>query len=276
MGNRGEQLSLMKQRRDEALCRSVLYGALSLGFHPPSQESVEALCSEEARLALADAASLLMDGASKASETLESAEPGEENENLAARVNEWVLTFPSLTLEGWLLAHGRLFGHTARGIVCPYETEYGQDGLFEQPRQLATIMGFYRAFGLTTRDAERERADHVSCELEFLDFLCRKDAYALEAGDDTTQSETRKAQRLFLKDHLGRYGRAFARVLQEHDPDGFFGKLGDVLFDFLTLECRRLRVVPGASLVQLRSSEDDNVPMACGGQQDLVQLQVPQ
>ena len=169
----------------------------------------------------------------------------------------------------------KLFGHTARGTVCPYETEYGQEGLFEQPRQLATIMGYYQAFGLTTRTEERERADHAGCELEFLDFLCRKEAYAIESGDEAMRSETRKAQRLFLKDHLGRFGRAFARLLREQEPDGFFGGLGDLLFAFLTWEYGRFRIEPGAVVLPLRSAEDDAVPMACGGQQDLIQLGVP-
>ena len=205
------------------------------------------------------------------------AEPGAaEAVDLAARMEEWLRTFETLTLDQWLSSHGQLFGHTARGVVCPYEAEYGQEGLFEQPRRLAKIMGFYSAFGLAPRENERERPDHLSCELEFLDFLSRKEALALELGDEPTRSETHKALRLFLKDHAGRVGPGFARALQEKEPQGFYGRLGDVLFDFLAMECRRVKVQAGPVLLRLRSAEDDNVPMACGGESELIQLQVPE
>jgi DMSO reductase family type II enzyme chaperone len=244
--------------QDEALCRSVIYHALSMGLARPSQERFEGLRSEEARAALSEAARFLAPGA-----------------NLPVSTAEWIQTLPALTLDAWLSSHARLFGHTPRGQVCPYETEYGQEGLFAQPRELARIMGFYRAFGLETSEAERERADHVSCELEFLDFLCRKEAVAHEAGDAELLAETQKAMRLFLKDHLGRFGRAFARLLRQGDPSGFFGALGDLLHDFLGLECRRLGIAPGLTLLPLRPAEKENVPMACGGQAELVQLNVP-
>ena len=86
-------------------------------------------------------------------------------------------------------------------------------------------MGFYHAFGLTTRDVERERADHVSCELEFLDFLSRKEALAVESNDALLGSETQKALRLFLRDHLSRFGFAFARLLRENDEEWVYRKV---------------------------------------------------
>ena len=262
-------------QRDQALCRSVFYGALSLSLHRPSQESLESLRSEDARLALLDAADLLMAIAPPTNAPGEATATDESAVDLVGRMNDWVQTFESLTLEAWLHAYARLFGHTARGLLCPYEAEYGQEGLFEQPRRLATIMGFYHAFGLTTRDAERERADHISCELEFLDFLSRKEAVALESYDAVLRSETQKATRLFLRDHVGRFGFAFARLLRENGPTGFWGRLGDLLFDFLTFECRRLGLPPGMPLLSLRSAEEDAVPMACGEPSDLIQLKIP-
>ena len=263
-----------EQLRDEALCRSVLYGALSLGLHYPTEENLSWLRSEDARLAWWDAGSFLMACAGGEENSQATSSAGTSG-NLVARVEDWVATFDSLSLEELLARYGKLFGHTARGPVCPYEAEYGQEGLFEQPRQIAKIMGYYQAFGLTTRVEERERADHAGCELEFMDFLCRKEAYALESGDQATCAETCKAQRLFLKDHLGRFGLAFARLLQEQEPEGFFGRWGDLLLDFLTCECKRFRIEPGALVISLRSAEDDKVPMACGGQNDLIQLGVP-
>ncbi len=262
-----------EQLQDRALCRSVLYGALSVGLYVPSEATLCALQSKNMKLAVQAAALLLADG--------QETEAGQEDApgvaaDLVRSVEDWLRTLEPFTLEEWLGAHGRLFGHTARGPVCPYEAEYGQEGLFEQPRQLAKITGFYKAFGLTPRESERERPDHISCELEFLEFLSRKEAFALHLGDEAMWSETRKAVRLFLRDYTGKFGLAFARLLREQDPAGFCGKLGDVLSSFLKMECRRVGVQPGPLMLPLRSAEEDKVPMACGDQSELVQLQVPQ
>ena len=179
----------------------------------------------------------------------------------------------TMSLDELLSAHGRLFGHTARGLVCSYETEYGQEGLFQQPAQLANLTGIYGLFGLKVRQVERERPDHISCELEFLEFLLKKQAYALEHGDESMEKETRKATRLFLKEHLGRFGRAFGAQMKKHDREGFMGKAGDLTLEFLTVECRRLDLEPGLMQLPLRSTAEDQVPMACGGgESDLVQL----
>jgi len=253
---------------DEALCRSVLYGLLSLGLYAPTRRTFQELRSETAKLALREAAQLLTPSVKSV--------PSGEAENavdLARRAEDWIQAIESLEQDVWLTCHSRLFGHTARGQICPYESEYGHEGLFQQPRQLAEIMGFYEAFGLTTRNEERERPDHISCELEFLDFLSRKEALALEMGDDASLEETRKAARLFLRDHVGRFGRALARLLAQEDSQGFFAKLGCLLGVFLTLECSRVGVSPGPLQLELRSAEEDKVPMACGGEADLVQIQ---
>ena len=255
---------------DVALCRSVLYDAMSLALHYPTGATCARLLSEDARLALREAAAGLDRLPPRDSPT------GDTPPDIVTRVEDWIATFPSQSLDSLLSWHGYLFGHTARGAVCPYETEYGQEGLFQQPRQLSQIAGFYQAFGLTPRLTERERADHASCELEFMDFLARKEAFALESGDASMLEETRKAARLFLKNHLGRFGRAFARSLQEHAPEGFFVKLGALLFDFILVDCLQRQVEAGPPLMQLRSAEDDQVPMACGSSDSsLVQLEIP-
>jgi TorA maturation chaperone TorD len=249
---------------DEPLCRSALYGVLSLSLHRPSQADLDYLRSRDTRVALMTAVSLM-----------EPSAPGDASSDLAVRLNQWLRAVEALTLDAWQSGYTRTFGHTARGKVCPYETEYGQQGLFEQPRQLAKISGFYGAFGLELTHVGHERADHASCELEFLDFLCRKEAVAIEMNDEANREETQKGIRLFLRDHVGRFACAFARLLQKNDPGGFYGELGGLLLVFVTLECRRLDVRPGLPLLQLRPEDDDPAPMACGGQEELVQLKVP-
>ncbi len=232
---------------DLALCRATLYGALALGFRPPTEETVDRLVSEEGATALAKAAAIL-------------------DADSAAGLRSAALNLSTDKATLYVLSHSYrcLFGHTARGPVPPYETEYGAEALFQQPQELGDLAGFYLAFGLTLNPAEHERADHVSCEFEFLSFLALKEAYALETGDASMLEEVRKTARLFLRDHLGRFAPAFTRKLAAAREGGFYGALGELCSIFVTAECARLGVSLGPQNLSLRPANDDRIPMACG------------
>lgn len=234
-----------------ALCRSLIYEALALGFCAPGREVAERLASPAGSAALAEAAHLL-DG-----------ELGELVRELAADPGQ-VEQLPRRFLQH--------FGHTSRGSVPPYETEYGTDALFLQPQEMADIAGFFRAFGLELDRQQHQRVDHIACECEFLAFLCRKEAYALEQGDEQMLEQTSLAQRLFLRDHLGRFGPAVGHRLAREDH-GFYGVLGRICAAFLEAECRRLGLPVGPPHLELRPSEPDNVPMACGADSSLLQIE---
>ena len=233
---------------DPALCRATLYSAIALGFGTPSEEAINRLAGGENAAALADAALLL--------------DPAEESDlfSSVAAACEAAETGSECLLP----RHRALFGHTARGTVPPYETEYGHEALFQQPQELSDLMGFYNAFGLTLKHGQHERPDHISCECEFQSFLALKEAYALEHQDPDMLAETRKAQKLFLRDHLARFAPTFATRVREHDAGGFYGKLAKCLLSFVTAESRRLDVPVGAMDLRLRPADDDRVPMACG------------
>ncbi|MBM4263651.1 MAG: hypothetical protein FJ145_19765 [Deltaproteobacteria bacterium] len=241
---------------DCAYCRAAIYSALALGFQEPTDETLSRLMTLDSRASLAHAASLLYgDGAAEITAAIEALPRWQRSnaEDLAAR-------------------HRLLFGHTARGVISPYETEYGNEALFQQPQELGDLMGFYRAFGLTPGQGVHERPDHVSCECEFLMFLALKEAYGLEQDEGDMLSETRKAERLFLRDHLGRFLPAFAASLDREDPAGFFGALAQLAGRFIAAECARLDVTLGPGNLGLRPAEDNNVPMACGNAGDCAAL----
>lgn len=230
-----------------ALCRATLYAALALGFRPPTDETIGRLCSKEGSAALADAATVI-----------------DPDGDLASAAGSLALSDRASVTELSALFL-RLFGHTARSTIPPYETEYGAEALFQQPHELGDLMGFYKAFGLTLNTTEHERADHVSCECEFLAFLALKEAYALEHGDSPMLADTRKAARLFLRDHLGRFFPAFGKKLAREDRGGFYGSLADLCYRFVSRDCARFDVSVGPDNLSLRPATDDRVPMACGG-----------
>lgn len=172
----------------------------------------------------------------------------------------------------------RLFGHTLRGAVCPYECEYGDPAPLRQAHQLADLVGFYHAFGLRPTGPAGGRGDHVACELEFFEFLSAKEAVAL-AGPDVEMAEvTRRAAKKFLRHHLGRFGIAFGHRLEATAREELFRCLGRACGAFLRAACAAFGVEAGSELLELRPAEPDAVPMACGsdggddGGPELVQI----
>ncbi|HYA30970.1 MAG TPA: molecular chaperone TorD family protein [Acidobacteriota bacterium] len=233
---------------DLALCRATLYSALALGFRPPTEENISRIVEPQNTAALTDAAAFL--------------DPDDKSDLVAAI--ETVARVGRLDVAALASSYPLLFGHTARGAVPPYETEYGNEALFQQPQELGDLMGFYHAFGLMVNSSEHERADHISCECEFLSFLAMKEAYALEHRDAAMLDQTVKAEKLFLRDHLGRFLPTFARQLIREDAAGFYAQLADLCLHFVSQETERLAVRLGAVNLPLRPAEDDRVPMACG------------
>lgn len=237
---------------DVALSRSTLYAALALGFRPPTRETVDRLVDATAVAALADAARML-----------------ERCIGVAGLANRVEAQRAVPLLDVLAADYRRLFGHTARGEAPPYETEYGDEALFQQSQELADIAGFMRAFGLMLRPEAHERIDHVSCECEFLAFLACKEAYAIYHEDAEMSAATARATTLFLHDHLGRFAPAFARRLERLDAGGFYGVLGGVLLGLVKLDCQRLDCPLGPEHLTLRPDPVTcAVPLGCGVDED--------
>jgi DMSO reductase family type II enzyme chaperone len=233
---------------DLAYCRAALYSALALGFQPPADDILSRLLTADSRRSLTGAATMLYPQRPDILSAIEALPPAEETNRLALASTYRVL-----------------FGHTAQGRIPPYETEYGNEALFQQPQELGDLMGFYHAFGLALKREHHERPDHVSCECEFLMFLALKEAFALEQNNREMLAETRKAEKLFLRDHLGRFFPTFVTRLSREDPHGFYDRLGELGLSFVSAECARLQVMLGAANLGLRPADDSRVPMACGG-----------
>jgi TorA maturation chaperone TorD len=216
-----------------------------MGFHTPNEEIVRSLSSAETMQALRGAALLL------------------DRHGLAAEASRFGRErMPPL--RDLKQDYNRLFGHTLRGKVCPYETEYGKAHSFQQAHILSDLAGFYLAFGLRPAISVNERVDHIAYQLEFLEFLSRKEAFALEQGDEEMLEIARHALKKFLREHLGRFGRAVGSRLRQEDQDGFYGKLGSLCSLFLRTECEGQGVLVASEVLELRSFEEEHVPMACG------------
>ncbi len=157
----------------------------------------------------------------------------------------------------------RLFGHSVRGGVCLYTSEYVGGPLFQPSHQLADLEGWYRAFGLTRARGRRERADHLAVQCEFLAFLSLREAYALEREGAEGQAAAAGALRGFLKESLAACGPAVAARLEGEDRRGFYGQVARLLRAMVRSECRRLGLRPAPRSLALRPPEPE-LPAACG------------
>lgn len=203
------------------LARSRVYEVLAAGFHDPDPASIDFLSSRLPGLP----------------ECLEHLGEQEWAAWLATLLKSVGVPSSSLWQEDYL----RVFGLGISKECPPYEAEYGQAHIFQQSQAMADVAGFYRAFGLDLSPSFKDRVDHISVELEFMHFLCLKEAHALVKGHAEDKLELcRNAQRKFLDDHLGEWVPTFARRLKEKAGAGIYGSWGELTEGFITADMQRL------------------------------------
>jgi len=138
--------------------------------------------------------------------------------------------------------YNRIVGHTI-DKECPlYEGQYGAAHVHQQVQELADIQGFYRAFGLDISEDEKERCDHISVEMEFMQFLLYKQAYALEHHGKEEAKVCCDAQKKFLKEHLGKWVPLFSILFGRKSQKGFYFALSELTKEFMRLEMRLMGI----------------------------------
>ena len=153
--------------------------------------------------------------------------------------------------------YNRLFSQSV--AVTPYETSYVAADKGVQLGRLAALM---EAFGVRSRGEEHESPDHIGSELEFMAFLCVKEAShqtetRLEGQE--AYAAVRKAQALFVQEHLGVWAPVFADRLRSATRHPFYALLADVLPAWLEQEraSQGLSYEPLASRVHLPLVQPD-------------------
>lgn len=162
-------------------------------------------------------------------------------------------------------AHVAVFGHAVSKECPPYGAEYGQAHIFEKTQTLADVAGFYRAFRLDLAEGVRDRPDHIALELEFMEFLCLKQALAEADGHGPERVEfCIKVQQRFLADHLGFWAFSFARRLRCRPEPGPYAAWAALLEAFLVQELSALGL-PGHADPFVNEGTVDRVDdSACG------------
>lgn len=248
-------------RRDpvEAVAaRCFVYQFLARAFEYPSRDTWSWLCSCSTLAALTRAMETLSTGA---------------DTPLRRAADEFS---ERLVIPGFDAFHDdyvAAIGHAARGSSPINEIEYGElkaDPLL-QPHRLADLAAFYRAFGLDLTEDGGERLDHLSVELEFMAVLTGQEAHALEQGlSEEVLWVNLDAQRLFLREHLGRWCPIFARRLSAMIPEGALSAAARFLLAWVEVECHLAGLNPGSVDVSLRPVDEGAALCdSCGLQQAL-------
>ena len=133
-----------------------------------------------------------------------------------------------------------LFIHPA-STALPYQTEYTASHEFMKSQQLADIMGFYRAFRLDLSETEHERADFIVTELEFMHYLCLKEAQARKQyfGHIDLTVETEKK---FLEEHLGAWVKEFYSAMVRSGQSEIYTAILSIASRFVNLECKQFGI----------------------------------
>lgn len=128
-------------------------------------------------------------------------------------------------------AYDRLF---RAGGVWLFGAEHLVANEFQRARQLADIVGFYLAFGV---EPDRERADALTTELEFMHFLIFKAQLAKDQQDGEAKARLcEEAQRAFFFTHLYPAACKIIAKLQACEGEGFYGEAAVELGLFLATE----------------------------------------
>ncbi len=128
---------------------------------------------------------------------------------------------------------------------CPtFETAFLSNDPAQQTGRMGDIAGFYRAFGVDPA-TPGFRPDDISVELEFMGYLCRKEVHAAEHLGAPRVGQVRRAERMFLQEHLGRWGAPLGRrIAQRSMAERFYFTAGEAMADWLDAECERLDCGP--------------------------------
>jgi len=96
------------------------------------------------------------------------------------------------------------------------------------------IVRFYEFFGYGLEEKFAWAPDHLSVELEFMHFLCFREAQSYESGDEHVDAISfQLAQSDFAERHLCNWVSELAEKILQQQPDAIYGRLIAAMSEFL-------------------------------------------
>jgi putative dimethyl sulfoxide reductase chaperone len=132
--------------------------------------------------------------------------------------------------------YASLFFGTQKNGLHPSESYYrSKDHLIMQEAWEQVALAYLKA-GVGKRESYSEPEDHITVELEFMGFLCKKTADALEKKHYRAAKNCLKIQKEFIQKHLGCWIPQFAEDVARRTRSPFYKSLASITGGFIEVE----------------------------------------
>ena len=148
-------------------------------------------------------------------------------------------------------------------MVAPYETEYGNEALFQQPQELGDLMGFYHAFGLAMRRPAGARRSH-QLRMRISGFSRHERSLRDRASRLSNVGRDDEGGKIILTGSSRPILTHVHATTRSRRRGGVLRQTRRTMSALRVQETHRLGVRLGAANLPLRPADDDRVPMACG------------
>jgi TorA maturation chaperone TorD len=199
--------------------RAQVYRWLALGFYPPDRELANALNSGQLNREIEIATAWL----------------GQDRAKFLDALTQ-LRAAATIDFAGLARAYERLFGKSAARVSMRESTYRWREasGVLDSERDnTRALRQQYEQFGVA---AIQDQEDLLPLELEFVAFLCEREASDWERNTPPAARQLRRQERAFLEDHLGRWLSEFCWRVTESEGVSFYGALARLSDTWLGLE----------------------------------------
>jgi TorA maturation chaperone TorD len=148
--------------------------------------------------------------------------------NHAGKMDMYLKT---LSQEKLSIDHAALFVGPFELLAAPYGSVYTEDTRQVMGKSTIDVLSFYETAGLSVEI--QEPPDHIAIELEFMYYLCAKEATAVNDKKSADADGLRKQQIDFYFSALKPWAAKFCEAIRAGIDNGFYINLADCLEHFL-------------------------------------------
>lgn len=135
-----------------------------------------------------------------------------------------------------VLEYDRLFNSPYKIEVPPYESLYRYDEGQVMAPCAVQVEKLYKENGLEISPEFKDLPDHIMVELQFMAYLCLREAEAGKEGKEAEALQFIKKQDSFIKEHLGLWAEDFSVRLVSSSNSPFYISLGKLVSLFVKLD----------------------------------------
>lgn len=135
-----------------------------------------------------------------------------------------------------------LFTIPANQYVKPYESVYRDRGLVMGESTIA-VKKMYKRAGAEISHEYKGLPDHFGLELEFMHFLCQREADAWKLKDKDLVLKYLRVQRAFLEDHLTRWTDDFCSEVAALAKLDFYKGVAEITKGYVTQDLEEVELL---------------------------------